>query len=90
MSHDSTRYTTNISKYVLMSQCMHKKFRTQFQYCVNLAYNINFHKGAQLDLFGSSANGFGSYKSDLDICLTLPELTLKMVELLYIVCHTLI
>ena len=28
--------------------------------------------GAQLEIFGSSANGFGSKNSDLDICLTLP------------------
>jgi len=26
---------------------------------------------ARLQLFGSSANGFGSFKSDLDICMTL-------------------
>ena len=28
--------------------------------------------GAQLEMFGSSANGFGSRNSDLDICLILP------------------
>ena len=27
---------------------------------------------AELEMFGSSANGFGSKDSDLDICLTLP------------------
>lgn len=32
------------------------------------------HVDANLLLFGSSANGFGSYKSDLDICLALPQL----------------
>lgn len=29
--------------------------------------------GTSLHLFGSSANGFGSYKSDLDMCLIMPE-----------------
>ena len=29
--------------------------------------------GASLKMFGSSANGFGSKKSDLDICLTIPR-----------------
>ncbi len=27
---------------------------------------------AQLQLFGSSANGFGLYTSDVDMCLILP------------------
>ena len=29
--------------------------------------------GAKLAMFGSSANGFGSKNSDLDICLTIPD-----------------
>ena len=29
--------------------------------------------GAKLEMFGSSANGFGSKSSDLDICLTIPD-----------------
>ena len=29
--------------------------------------------GAKLEMFGSSANGFGSKSSDLDICLTVPD-----------------
>jgi predicted nucleotidyltransferase len=29
--------------------------------------------GATLEMFGSSANGFGSKSSDLDICLTIPD-----------------
>jgi DNA polymerase sigma len=28
---------------------------------------------ATLEMFGSSANGFGSKSSDLDICLTIPD-----------------
>ena len=31
-----------------------------------------YHVDADLEMFGSSANGFGSKTSDLDICLTLP------------------
>lgn len=31
-----------------------------------------YHTDADLEMFGSSANGFGSKLSDLDICLTLP------------------
>lgn len=34
--------------------------------------SVFLHVGAQLEMFGSSANGFGSKDSDLDICLTLP------------------
>lgn len=30
------------------------------------------HVGAELKIFGSSANGFGSKNSDLDICMILP------------------
>ena len=33
---------------------------------------IYTYLGAELEMFGSSANGFGSKGSDLDICLTLP------------------
>ncbi len=29
--------------------------------------------GARLELFGSSANGFGSWHSDLDICMILGD-----------------
>ena len=32
-----------------------------------------------LELFGSSANGFSSFKSDLDVCLTLPQFETEMV-----------
>lgn len=35
-------------------------------------YDIHIHIVAELQMFGSSANGFGSKSSDLDICLTLP------------------
>ena len=34
---------------------------------------------AELKLFGSSANGFSSYKSDLDVCLSLPQLSIETV-----------
>ena len=34
---------------------------------------------AQLELFGSSANGFSSYQSDLDLCLTLPQIPVEKV-----------
>lgn len=33
-------------------------------------YIRQFFRGATLKLFGSSANGFGFQRSDLDICLT--------------------
>ena len=31
------------------------------------------HTDARLQMFGSSANGFGSKNSDLDLCMTLPN-----------------
>lgn len=34
------------------------------------AYIKQYFSGVQLKLFGSSANGFGFQRSDLDICLT--------------------
>ena len=33
-------------------------------------YICQFFRGVTLKLFGSSANGFGFQRSDLDICLT--------------------
>ena len=43
-----------------------------------MSVNVHHHSSAfvinteaRLQLFGSSANGFGSFKSDLDICMTL-------------------
>ena len=49
-------------KYVHACMCMHVQLQLFLSMCV----------GAQLEMFGSSANGFGSKNSDLDICLTLP------------------
>ena len=43
-----------------------------------MSVNVHHHSSAfvinteaRLQLFGSSANGFGSFRSDLDICMTL-------------------
>ena len=43
--------------------------------CVLLDRFLVHWSGAQLTLFGSSANGFGHPASDLDLCLTLNEET---------------
>ena len=45
-------------------------------------YNVNL-SDAELELFGSSANGFGSRYSDLDICLLLPCMRLEKVLWIY-------
>lgn len=36
-------------------------------------YICQFFRGVTLKLFGSSANGFGFQRSDLDICLTFED-----------------
>ena len=47
-------------------------------------YTDIFMTDANLELFGSSANGFSSYRSDLDVCLTLPQFESETVRVLYV------
>jgi terminal uridylyltransferase len=36
-------------------------------------YILQYYPTAKLELFGSSCNGFGLLKSDIDICLTFTD-----------------
>lgn len=52
-----------------------KRF-SQKQYLVTTGFIVI---DAKIEQFGSSANGFSSYKSDLDICLALPQVSMETV-----------
>ena len=55
--------------YLLLGYCSVMVCMSVDVYHYSCAFVIN--TDAWLQLFGSSANGFGSFKSDLDICMTL-------------------
>ena len=56
----------NHGYYLLLSCCS-----VTVSWCISLQFCLFINTDASLQLFGSSANGFGSFKSDLDICMTL-------------------
>ncbi len=50
-----------------------EKVRLEMELFVNKHCNAYFPLGSRVMVFGSSANGFGSPASDLDMCLQLPK-----------------
>ena len=71
----SEGHTTSISK---LSQSVQldslPSWRIHLSLSENMPYLLYYtHTDAQLELFGSSANGFGSSDSDADLCLILNE-----------------
>jgi DNA polymerase sigma len=54
-------------------------------------YIVQFYPTAKLELFGSSCNGFGLLKSDVDICLTFTDSeTGKVVFITFSMCDCVI